>query len=112
MSREGRVGSALNSRSGDFYSRSDRKHSYSNPHGIFVNASRDDFVSNKRSITCVKEKNVMEREKKSREVVRSENLQRDVGVSLEEMLVTIANFFEEILSAASTECTDPSPSGA
>src|SRR5579884_2415637 len=58
-----RIGSALNSRSGDFYSRSDRKHSYSNPHGIFVNASRDDFVSNKRSITCVKEKSVMEHEK-------------------------------------------------
>lgn len=69
-------------------------------------------MSNKRSITCVKEKNVMEREKNSREVVFSENLQRDVAVSLEEMLVTIANFFEEILSAASTECTDPSPSGA
>ena len=64
-------------------------------------------MSNKRSITCEKEKNVMEHEKNSREVVFSENLQRDVAVSLEEMVVTIANFFEEILSAASTECTDP-----
>jgi hypothetical protein len=99
MSQVGRIGSALNSRSGDFYSRSDRKHSYSNPHGIFVNASRDDFVSNKRSITCVKEKNVMEREKNFSQVVRSENLERVVAVSLEEMLVIIANFAQQFCSA-------------
>ena len=55
-------------------------------------------MSNKRSITCVKEKNVMEREKKSREVVRSENLQRDVAVSLEEMLAIIANFAQKFCS--------------
>ena len=93
-----RIGSALNSRSGDFYSRSDRKHSYSNPHGIFVNASRDDFVSNKRSITCVKEKNVMQHEKTIFQVVRSENLERVVAVSLEEMLVMIRNSRQMVAS--------------
>ena len=55
-------------------------------------------MSNKRSITCVKEKNVMEREKNSREVVRSENLQRDVAVSLEEMQVIIINFGQNFCS--------------
>lgn len=55
-------------------------------------------MSNKRSITCVKEKNVMEHEKNFREVVRSENLQRDVAVSLEEMVVIIASFAQKFCS--------------
>lgn len=66
-------------------------------------------MSNKRSITCVKEKNVMEHEKNFREVVRSENLQRDVAVSLEELLGISANFLREVLFRASTECTGRSP---
>jgi hypothetical protein len=56
----------------------------------------------------MKEKNVIEREKKFREVVRSENLQTDVAVSLEEMLVIIRNFRAEISSVPSTECTGSS----
>jgi hypothetical protein len=57
-----RVGSAMNSRSGDFCSRSEWKHSYSNPHIIFVNGFRDDFESNRVCITCANKKNVMEQE--------------------------------------------------
>ena len=53
-------------------------------------------MSNKRSITCVKEKNVMEHEKNFQEVVLSENLERVVAVSLEELLVIIRNCRAEI----------------
>jgi hypothetical protein len=66
-------------------------------------------VSNKGSITCVKEKNVMEHEKNFSQVVRSENLERVVAVSLEEVLVIIRSFPAEILFEASTECTGRSP---
>jgi len=53
----------------------------------------------------MKEKNVIEREKYFWEVVRSENLQRDVAVSLEEMLVSIRNFREQNVFVDSTGCT-------
>jgi hypothetical protein len=53
----------------------------------------------------VKEKNVMEHEKKFSQVVRSENLERVVAVSLEELPLITAGFRAEILFRASTECT-------
>lgn len=55
-------------------------------------------MSNKRSITCVKEKNVMQHEKTIFQVVRSENLERVVAVSLEEMLVMIRNSRQMVAS--------------
>jgi hypothetical protein len=65
--------------------RSERKHSYSNRHGSFVNEFGDNFEDNERRITCAKEKNVMNQKKNSCRTFLSEKLRQDVVVSLEEM---------------------------